>query len=121
VVGATIIWTNTGAVAHTATADDGASFDSGNLDPHATFSFTPDTRGTFPYHCTFHPLMARTENRSAGVPNQSWAERCARRSGGALLTGPTRSIPTLDPGRNLMDDFAPDATAILASPRAGGA
>ena len=57
VVGATITWTNTGAVAHTVTADDGASFDSGNLDPQATFSLTPDTPGTFPYHCTFHPWM----------------------------------------------------------------
>jgi plastocyanin len=57
VVGTAITWTNTGAVAHTVTADDGASFDSGNLDPQATFSFTPDTPGTFPYHCTFHPWM----------------------------------------------------------------
>ncbi len=57
VVGATITWTNTGAVAHTVTADDGASFDSGNLDPQATFSFTPDTPGTFSYHCTIHPWM----------------------------------------------------------------
>jgi len=56
-VGATITWTNTGAVAHTVTADDGPSFDSGNLDPQATFSFTPDTPGAFPYHCTFHPWM----------------------------------------------------------------
>ncbi len=57
VVGATITWTNAGAVAHTVTADDGASFDSGNLDPQTNFSFTPDTPGTFPYHCTFHPWM----------------------------------------------------------------
>jgi plastocyanin len=57
VVGATITWTNTGAVAHTVTADDSASFDSGSLDPRATFSFAPDTPGTFPYHCTFHPWM----------------------------------------------------------------
>ena len=56
-VSATITWTNMGAVAHTVTADDGASFDSGNLDPQATFTFTPDTPGTFPYHCTFHPWM----------------------------------------------------------------
>ena len=62
VVGVTITWTNAGAVAHTVTADDGASFDSDNLDPQATFTFTPDTPGTFPYHsfpyhCTFHPWM----------------------------------------------------------------
>jgi plastocyanin len=56
-VGTTVTWTNTGAVAHTVTSDDGASFDSGSLDPQAAFSFTPDTPGTFTYHCTFHPWM----------------------------------------------------------------
>ena len=56
-VSATITWTNMGAVAHTVTADGGASFDSRNVDPQATFTFTPDAPGTFPYHCTFHPWM----------------------------------------------------------------
>jgi plastocyanin len=59
-VGTTVTWTNTGAVAHTVTSDDGASFDSGSLDPQATFSFTSDTPGTFIYHCTFHPWMTGT-------------------------------------------------------------
>jgi plastocyanin len=59
-VGTTVTWTNTGAVAHTVTSDDGASFDSGNLDPQAMFSFTADTPGTFTYHCTFHPWMTGT-------------------------------------------------------------
>lgn len=58
--GATVTWTNTGAVAHTVTSDDGASFDSGNLDPQASFSFTADTPGTFSYHCAFHPWMTGT-------------------------------------------------------------
>ena len=57
VVGATITWTNTGAVVHTVTADDGTSFDSGSLDPRTTFSFTPDAPGIFAYHCIFHPWM----------------------------------------------------------------
>jgi plastocyanin len=56
-VGTTISWTNTGAVAHTVTADDGVSFDSGSLDPQSTFSFTPDSPGTFSYHCAFHLWM----------------------------------------------------------------
>jgi len=59
-VGMTITWSNTGAVAHTVTSDDGASFDSGSLDPQAAFSFTPDAPGTFTYHCTFHPWMTGT-------------------------------------------------------------
>jgi plastocyanin len=55
--GATVTWTNTGAVAHTVTSDDAVSFDSGSLDPRAAFNFTADTPGTFTYHCAFHPWM----------------------------------------------------------------
>jgi plastocyanin len=49
-VGATVTWTNTDSVPHTVTADDG-SFDSGSLDPGATFSHTFDAAGSFDYHC----------------------------------------------------------------------
>jgi plastocyanin len=59
-VGTAVTWTNTGAVAYTVTSDDGASFDSGTLDPQATFSFTPERAGKFIYHCTFHPWMTGT-------------------------------------------------------------
>lgn len=58
--GQTVTWTNTGAVAHTVTADDGASFDSGTIAPGATFNLTPSAAGTFAYHCTFHPWMKGT-------------------------------------------------------------
>ena len=61
-VGQTTTWTNTGAVAHTVTADDGTSFDSGSLAAGATFTFTPTSAGTFAYHCTFHPWMKGTLN-----------------------------------------------------------
>ena len=59
-VGITVVWNNTGAVAHTVTADDGQAFDSGTIDPKATFTFTPKAAGTFAYHCTFHPWMKAT-------------------------------------------------------------
>jgi plastocyanin len=55
--GTPVVWTNLGAVAHTATSDDGASFDSGDLPAGATFTFTPPGPGTFAYHCTYHPWM----------------------------------------------------------------
>jgi plastocyanin len=41
------------------TSDTGA-FDSGSLAPGAKFSFTFQTRGSFPYHCTPHPGMVAT-------------------------------------------------------------
>ena len=59
-LGTTVTWTNTGAVAHTVTADDGQTFDSGSVDPKATFMLTPTAAGTFAYHCSFHPWMKAT-------------------------------------------------------------
>lgn len=54
--GETVTWTNDDSVPHTVTADDG-SFDSGILDPGASFSWTFDQAGTFPYLCALHPQM----------------------------------------------------------------
>jgi predicted lipoprotein with Yx(FWY)xxD motif len=58
-VGTTITWTNTGATAHTVTADDG-SFDSASVAPGQTFSHAFTTAGTFTYHCAIHPSMTAT-------------------------------------------------------------
>ncbi len=59
-VGTTVTWTNSGAVVHTATADDGKAFDSGLMRPKATFSITLKSPGTFAYHCTYHRWMKGT-------------------------------------------------------------
>jgi plastocyanin len=57
--GTKITWTNTDPVAHTATAVGGA-FNSGNLAPGQSFTFTFDKAGTFDYHCLYHPYMKGT-------------------------------------------------------------
>src|SRR5215212_6574164 len=57
--GSTVTWTNTGAVTHTVTADDGA-YDSGQLKPGTSFSQTFTTPGTYTYHCEIHPQMTGT-------------------------------------------------------------
>jgi alcohol dehydrogenase (cytochrome c) len=54
--GTTVTWTNTGNIGHTVTSDDGI-FDSGDLGPGQTFSFTFDTPGTYWYFCRPHPFM----------------------------------------------------------------
>jgi plastocyanin len=59
-VGTTLTWTNSGAEDHTITSDDRTTFDSHNLAPNATFSFTPTAAGTFAYHCAYHPWMKGT-------------------------------------------------------------
>jgi plastocyanin len=52
----TVIWTNNDNEPHTVTASDG-SFDSGNINPGATFTYTFTKPGTFRYFCTPHPWM----------------------------------------------------------------
>ena len=54
--GTTVTWTNNDPVPHTATASDG-SFDSGNLNPGQSFSFTFATPGSFSYVCQYHAGM----------------------------------------------------------------
>ena len=51
--GATVTWTNAGAVQHTITADDG-SFDSGVTDAGDTFSWTFTAPGTYAFYCQIH-------------------------------------------------------------------
>lgn len=55
-VGDTITWTNTGALPHTITAENGA-FDSDVVAKGAQWSFTPTAAGTFNYYCALHPSM----------------------------------------------------------------
>jgi plastocyanin len=52
----TVIWTNNDNEPHTVTASDG-SFDSGNMNPGATFAYTFTKPGTYTYICTYHPWM----------------------------------------------------------------
>ena len=59
--GTTVTWTNNDTVTHTVTADQG-TFDSNNLSPGSTFSFTFSQAGSYPYHCKIHPSMTGTIN-----------------------------------------------------------
>ncbi|HEX7051172.1 MAG TPA: cupredoxin family copper-binding protein [Longimicrobiales bacterium] len=54
--GTTVVWTNNDPLAHTVTADDG-TFDSGNIEPGASWSHTFTEPGRYAYHCTPHPFM----------------------------------------------------------------
>lgn len=63
--GDTVTWTNTGSLAHTVTAVDGA-FDSGNLNSGETTTVYFDTPGTYSYLCAPHPWMKGTITVSGG-------------------------------------------------------
>jgi plastocyanin len=58
-VGTTVTWTNNDSTTHRPVSDTGV-FDSGNLAPGATFSYTFNNAGTFPYHCAIHTYMSGT-------------------------------------------------------------
>lgn len=59
-VGQTVKWTNDDPIDHTATAKEGADFDSGNVKPGDTYEFEPTEAGTIAYVCTIHPAQKGT-------------------------------------------------------------
>ena len=52
--GDTVKWTQNGSTDHTVTADNGILFNSGEIGPAATFSYTFPTAGRFGYYCQLH-------------------------------------------------------------------
>jgi plastocyanin len=58
-VGDTVIWTNQDSVNHTTTSNT-RIWDSHNLGKSATFQFTFNQAGTFPYFCDRHEYMTGT-------------------------------------------------------------
>jgi plastocyanin len=58
--GTRVRWINKDSTAHTATANNGRSFDSGRLGPGQRFSHTFKSAGKKPYHCEIHTDMKGT-------------------------------------------------------------
>ena len=50
--GTTVTWTNNDTLPHSVTSDAKGLFDSGPIQPGATFTYTFAQAGTFPYHST---------------------------------------------------------------------
>lgn len=55
--GDTVAWNNQDSIPHTATALDGKSFDSGAIDPDASWSTVFAKPGAYKYRCAIHPDM----------------------------------------------------------------
>ena len=58
--GAKVTFTNHDSDAHTATANDGHSFDTGMLDQGSSRTITLTKPGSYAYHCTVHSFMKGT-------------------------------------------------------------
>jgi|SRR6187397_2302942 plastocyanin len=58
--GAGAVVTNDDSVAHTLTADDGHSFDTGSIDSGSSSTMTAPKPGRYPFHCSIHPFMHGT-------------------------------------------------------------
>jgi len=123
--GDTIEWHNTGSMQHSVTADDG-SFDSGLINPGATWSRTFPAFLSVAYHCTPHPWMrgglrVAEPGKSAPVLRLSAAGPTAgaagaapapvRREGTAPITAPVNIVePSLSDAMNWA--FAPKVVDI---------
>jgi plastocyanin len=59
-VGTVVTWKNNDAIPHTATSNNGTTFNTGNIAPGGSATYTATTAGTFPYHCEVHPGMTAT-------------------------------------------------------------
>jgi plastocyanin len=55
--GTKVRWINKDSTAHTATANNGRSFDSGRLGKGQSYTHTFKSVGKKPYHCEIHPFM----------------------------------------------------------------
>jgi len=55
--GTRVRWINKDSTAHTATANNGRSFDSGRLGPGQSYTHTFKSAGKKPYHCEIHSDM----------------------------------------------------------------
>ena len=55
--GTRVRWINKDSTAHTATANNGRSFDSGRLGPGQSYTHTFKRAGKQRYHCEIHPDM----------------------------------------------------------------
>jgi plastocyanin len=58
--GARVAVTNDDSAAHTLTADDGHSFDTGSIDSGSSSTVTAPKPGRYPFHCSIHPFMHGT-------------------------------------------------------------
>jgi plastocyanin len=130
--GDTVTWTNTGGQDHTTTSNT-AVWDSGTLGPAATFGFTFNQVGSFPYHCTFHSGMTGTIVVAQPTPTSTQTATATRTPTRTATATPPReahlpiiqrpantptATPTPSATATATNTPSPTATATTAPPTA---
>jgi plastocyanin len=118
--GNTVTWTNDDTLPHTVTAQDDL-FDSGILDPGATFAWTFTDPGSIAYHCQLHPNMQGTVvvEGSPVAGNTSNATTPEATPAPAATAAPAASATSAGVEPSVwIADFAPDDSTTLSPQRA---
>jgi plastocyanin len=91
-IGTTVTWTNMDGVAHTTTSDAGL-WNSGSLNPGASFQRTFASAGTFTYHCMIHLFMHGTIVVQGNAPRpMTSTSRTLTVTPNPVLVGGTASV-----------------------------
>ncbi len=122
--GSSVRWTNTtGGTTHTSTSNSNV-WNSGNITPGQSFTFTFNTPGSYPFHCNIHPNMTGTITVLAPVCSTNTPTRTNTPTFTATPTPPvTRTntatntptntyttIPTVTPTNTPTDTATPTST-----------
>jgi plastocyanin len=60
--GVTVIWVNKDSMPHTVTSEGSEELKSVQLNPGETYNHTFTAKGSYAYHCNFHPYMKAMVN-----------------------------------------------------------
>jgi plastocyanin len=115
--GDVVTWSNVSTRAHTVTADDGVSFDSGRFERGARFSHTFEALGDFPYHCELHPSITG----SVRVAELLLSGPSAPVDAGSTVTLRGRAQPGTSSVTIERDEGAGFAPLVAVAPGPGGA
>ena len=103
----TVTFTNKDSVTHTVTATDN-SFNSGDIKPGQSWTYTFSTPGTFAYYCIYHNWMKGTVVVESSSASTSSTTQASTNSTAFIVTIPTGT------GSNTSLDYFPSTMTLVA-------
>jgi len=88
----TVVWKNNDNVVHTVTGVNASAFNSGDIQPGATFSYTFNAPGVYPYHCLIHATMSGAVIVKAAVESTSSTTSTTSSGGGGIPEFPVQIV-----------------------------